>query len=213
MSKYWGMHWAYFIGLTAGLVAGRQVIVRKYSERIAAQEAEVNDPTRKLVDQKSWALVKPSIEEGKEDLIPDTEYEELASEYDTATTEAPASPVFYNNIFKAPVKEEDAGEEVPPGIGYIPSVISRDEYEDQTVYVKREWTYYWHDNIVGDESNHKVESPIPFIGHALSNFGNGSDDPDIVYMRNDETQEVYEVTRVYEPASWSIQEVVDEDDS
>lgn len=80
-----------------------------------------------------------------------------------------------------------------------PYVIDDLEYAMRNpAYKTRELTYYEVDDVVVDNDDVVISSPEKLIGpDALLNFGVKSDDPDIVYIRNDQNMTQYEVARVH----------------
>jgi len=81
-----------------------------------------------------------------------------------------------------------------PDIPYVIHYDEKDEMEYQVVTV----TYYDGDNVMCDEHDSVIdlEERNRLIGEAnLNRFGHGSNSPDIVYVRNDTLELVYEVVR------------------
>lgn len=73
-----------------------------------------------------------------------------------------------------------------------PFVIQRDEYEDDEAdFIQSTLTYYQGDNILADDHD------VPIYNHHLVvgdlKFGHGSDDPNIVYVRNGKLRAEYEI--------------------
>ena len=80
-----------------------------------------------------------------------------------------------------------------------PSVITRDSYEEDRQCKKLAWTYYALDDVVADENENVVPHPENILGDdALLSFGEKSDDPDIVYVRNPKLMKVYEIVQKQE---------------
>lgn len=78
-------------------------------------------------------------------------------------------------------------------------VISLDEFVNgEENYDKITLTYYVDDNTLADETESDIEDIEDMIGpKALSSFGLASDDPDVVYVRNDRVEVDYEVIRQF----------------
>ena len=86
-------------------------------------------------------------------------------------------------------------------------IISEREYLEThaTDYGKLDWTYYEEDNSLCDENEELVPDIETFIGpFALHSFGEDSDDPDIVYIRNNKLGTDYCVTRLHASYSESV---------
>lgn len=77
-------------------------------------------------------------------------------------------------------------------------IISLEEYvEGGQSQEKRDLTYYEADDTLADEDEKIIADPDALIGSdALVSFGKLSTDPDIVYVRNTQVGEDYEVTRL-----------------
>ena len=86
-------------------------------------------------------------------------------------------------------------QEVPKRDGNIPYVISYDEFmQDTEDYDRQTLTYYSKDDVLVDERDTPIEDYHEYIGPvALDQFGNGSRDPNIVYVRNDKIGMEYEI--------------------
>lgn len=83
-----------------------------------------------------------------------------------------------------------------------PHVIHQDEYhttEDGRVrpgWTQMAYTYYAHDDVLTDEENQVIPNAEEVIGVYNLRFGVGSDDPDVVFIRNPERMLEMEVCRV-----------------
>lgn len=69
----------------------------------------------------------------------------------------------------------------------VPYVINSDEWEaDEPVHEKVSMTYWADDHVLADDQEKNVPDPDSIVGiHNLDKFGYGSDDPNVVYVRND----------------------------
>lgn len=75
-----------------------------------------------------------------------------------------------------------------------PYIIHRDEFFGQeSGYDQTTITYYEGDDILCDEKDQPIYNPDKVVGTLI--FGHGSQDPNIVYVRNDHFQAEYEVLR------------------
>ena len=82
-----------------------------------------------------------------------------------------------------------------------PFVISRMEFshpeEEGDDYAKITLTYYPNDQVLLDEDEDPVEDVDRTVGwRSLNRFGDMSEDPDVVYVRNRRTETDYEIERV-----------------
>lgn len=86
-----------------------------------------------------------------------------------------------------------------------PKVISEQEYNERPEvkgYVKTVLHYYAKDDVTTDESDEPVPNPEKFIGdEALVSFGKMSNDPNIVYVYNPATMDLFQINRL--DKSWS----------
>jgi hypothetical protein len=97
------------------------------------------------------------------------------------------------NIF--PEEEDtdwDYEEELASRRPDVPYIIHRDEYFGEEMdCVQTTITYYAGDNILCDERDTPIYNPEKIVGTLV--FGHGSNDPNVVYVRNETLQAEYEV--------------------
>jgi hypothetical protein len=76
-------------------------------------------------------------------------------------------------------------------------VIHRDEYvNDEMGYHQSTIEYYTEDGVMTDALQHPIYNYTDFVGHeALDQFGHGSGDNDVVYVRNEREKAEFEVLR------------------
>ena len=87
----------------------------------------------------------------------------------------------------------------------VPFVISIDEFTNDRQDLEKLSLYYWDtDDTLSDDGEEIIPDIGNIIGDALTRFGEDSNDPDIVYVRNEVLGCDYEVVRKYE----SYQEMV-----
>ena len=76
-------------------------------------------------------------------------------------------------------------------------VITTEQFsEERPEYDKLTISYYEDDDTLADENEDPIADPVSLIGDALENFGEGSDDPQVVYVRNERISIDYEVIRL-----------------
>jgi len=80
----------------------------------------------------------------------------------------------------------------------LPYVIHQDEFSVGTAgYTKSVFTYYSADEVLVDEKNTVIESPAKFVGmENLEKFGHGTDDWNVVFIRNNSLRMEIEVVRL-----------------
>lgn len=78
-----------------------------------------------------------------------------------------------------------------------PYVIPLDSFTDEMIgYDKITLGYYEDDDVLVDDNEDMIDDVDYVIGHdALDRFGDGSEDDDVVYIRNERTGADYEVIR------------------
>lgn len=84
------------------------------------------------------------------------------------------------------------------GYSDFPRMISASEMLNQKQwYSKVTLTYYAGDDVLADDQDEPLEDPEDIIGeHFKEFFGMNEDEPDIIYVRNDDRESDYEVAKV-----------------
>jgi hypothetical protein len=79
-----------------------------------------------------------------------------------------------------------------------PYVIHEDEFTNDNLplYSVTTYSYYQVDGVLADEDGSRIPNAQEIVGNALSRFGHGSSDPNIVFVRNDVMQLQIEITRL-----------------
>lgn len=79
----------------------------------------------------------------------------------------------------------------------VPYVIHKDEMsQNEKEYEQSSLTYYEDDDVLADERDEPITDQDEIVGvHNLGKFGHGSNDPNIVYVRNDRLGVDYEIAR------------------
>ena len=81
-----------------------------------------------------------------------------------------------------------------------PSVISSTEFINSDTGYERVVLYYYSDDVVTDEDDNPVNRPEQLIGDdALVSFGEQSDNPNMVYIRNKAKHAEYHIIRIDAP--------------
>lgn len=89
-------------------------------------------------------------------------------------------------------------EALAEGSSDFPRTISASEMLNQKQwYSKVTLTYYAGDDVLADDQDEPIEDPKDIIGeHFKEFFGMNEDEPDIIYVRNDDRESDYEVAKV-----------------
>lgn len=99
-------------------------------------------------------------------------------------------------------KDKDAGWSYPVELQRRtpnkPYIIHQDEFnENDTEYSQVTLTYYDEDGVLADTDDSVIHNQVSLIGDGtLSRFGHGSDDYNVLYVRNPHLEMEYEICRV-----------------
>lgn len=152
-----------------------------------------------------------SPQEAVEALGTPTEAQEVLETYRTESRE----PVPYHKIKPSSVQHVEAEEEPKPEPIVEANIfetqseppriytITMLEYEhDKPEYIKNTLTWYVEDSILADFDDDPFDSNAldKVVGNCLERFGEKSDDPDVVFVRNDNINIDYAISR--EPGSY-----------
>lgn len=198
------------LGAAIGAVAVYLITKEKYEEIIQEEIDSVKDVFRKYANSENQLDLEDLSEMSEEEynnrvnktiqnVTPFNKKDRLVykrtlgklTEYDQVS----ADPV--TKIIPKVVDMEDAENEYRESSDE-PYVISVDEYnEENETHDKLTITYYNIDDTLVDERDEIIADVDSIIGNeALSRFGDGSNDPDIVYVCNERLAIDYEVIRV-----------------
>jgi hypothetical protein len=126
-----------------------------------------------------------------------TEYGGHKLDARTIVTETVVENVFIRAELDAQgVTDADWSAEVMNRTEEAPYVISKEEYmENESDYVQTTFDYYAGDGVLVDENENRIENIDDVVGdYNLIRFGAWSDDPRVVYVRNDARQLEVEIT-------------------
>jgi hypothetical protein len=157
-------------------------------------EAPVADPTGVRVTRVITRIADPRVElvlhprhpelEGLEEVGAGDEAEDAADEED-AVDDSPPEPVVRDTT--------------------KPYVISHEEFrDDNETYSKISLTYYTQDDTLCDERDAPIRDTSIVGADYQEFFGQDSDDPDIVHIRNDKLQVDFEIARKEESYTFSV---------
>jgi hypothetical protein len=171
----------------AGAAAGYAVAMKKLRQLYEARAEEEIAQMRDHFHAKALAMEeKPALDGLVKDLgyVPVTEKGQV--KYDQAEQEAIAD--VNRNVFEdAEVKDEwDYETEVAARSKQMPYIIHVDE-KGETGLDCYTFTYYAGDDVICDERDKVIDDKNALVGdHNLDQFGHGSNDASIVYVRNEE---------------------------
>jgi hypothetical protein len=201
-----GISFGVGVGAVAGYLYAKKRLTTKY-DKIAEEEI---DGMRKHYQSKLRALEASEEKKSLTDAVSDLKYAEKEKgpsgivSYDKVernqTLEVVPEPEV-QNVFEKPqpevvTPEWDYAVEIKSRTHEDPYIIHRDEYvEGEKNYDQRTYTYFEGDDVLCDESENIVEDQHETIGmHNMLKWGHGSNDPNVIYVRNEVLELDIEVT-------------------
>lgn len=180
-------------GFVGKLVADQVVENMTGEDEVDGEWATLTDAELAKVDAQV-APYKTAAVAGPELIMIKDKKEKLAKkkvvDYGKYANKTPLSELTKNYI-------DDAQEPTPDVDPTLPHIITLDDFCEVNGNVKESVMYYEGDETVAGEDDGIMPTPESFLGDdALINFGKGSDDPDVVYVRNNKIGVDYEITRV-----------------
>lgn len=206
------------IGAGIGFYFGRKFNKEKIRAELYEESREEIEDLREIYQARATAAMpKPPIE----NIIRDRGYTESDLEIHPVIPDRPLpSPVPGITDPRPPIKPTDyAGVSTPSAavedgvviespVGWDfptelasrtkekPYVIHENEYrESDTDYLQATLTYYTEDDVLAGDDDRPLPNPDIVIGPDNLKWGHGSNDPDVVYVRNDEYEHEFEITR------------------
>lgn len=184
-------------GGIVGYILGRRETEETYvfEEKIDVdiQEAmdEVNEPRMKR---------EPFIIEKEAYLTKGIDFVEEHLGHEVEVSEEPE--VVTQNVFAGTDDDWDYEEELAKRSPDIPYVIHKDEfYAEETEFTQTTLTYYEGDNIMVDEDDTPIYNHETIVG--TMQFGHGSGDPKVFYVRNEKNRAEYEI--IHDPGLYSVE--------
>lgn len=126
------------------------------------------------------------------------------SEENASEPPEPPKPEIHNIFKDQPVQEADVGPqvwdyatEVRKRTADEPYIIHTDEFtQNEKEYEQSTVTYFAEDDVLCDERDEVITDKNSIVGDAnLDNFGHGSGDPNVVYVRNDHLEHEWEIIK------------------
>jgi hypothetical protein len=182
------------VGVVVGFFFGYRYNREKLRAEAFQQSEEELDDIRKVYQQRIVASqTKPSAEEIIEERGYSVHERPLAPPVPVAE---PPQVVFTDQNIQANAgwdyKKEIAARDTD-----TPYVIHQDEFNSgETGYDKTEYTYYANDDVLVDTDNIPLPHADIIVGQSNLKFGHGTDDENVVYVRNDRIAVEMEITRV-----------------
>jgi hypothetical protein len=172
------------LSFTAGFGAGIIVSKRKESENELVEE----DPQMTIFD---FFDQENSFDESKK-AHPSNYVEEVFTEEPVIDDEEIPEITVNKNVFSGDLSFWDYDVELQYRNDGQPYVIHYDEFmNNETNYPQETLTYYRGDDIVADQQDSPIYNYASLMGELR--FGHGSNDPNVVYIRNDQIHMEWEI--------------------
>lgn len=187
---------------------------KKYSEISQNEIDEMREHYVKKTEATMGRITKPDLDVMVDKLGYHTTTDTIKKDSaPSVVTESPAPVVetaldpvkSFKNVFEVSkeISEEDALDvwdyavEVRSRAADVPYVIHVDEHtENVNEYEQTTLTYYEDDDVLADQRDNVVDDQDELVGvQNLGKFGHGSNDPNIVYVRNDRITMDFEICR------------------
>lgn len=204
------------LGWFVGSVIAEIILIREAQEN-ADHYSDEYDDTAKMTEQPEPVVLDKKANMGKKTKNYTQYFEgrpelaELVKKYNgDAVMTGDSSEIEPEGILDGNELVEDdfetAEEEAEPqGIRIVTVSDFANEQEYDTITLS-----YYEDEVVTDEYNNPIVHPEQLIGdEALVSFGEGSDDEDVVYVRNDFKKCMYEVVRAGRPYIMTAQKYIE----
>lgn len=177
---------AFLIGGLLGGCITYQIIKKRFEQRLAAEM----DILKKTFSQKTKKPKEKNTSKEANEVADD-----ITSRLNARKKK---DPIDYTSFYKSSNDNEDeetvVEEELKTNapVESLPYVVTPAEFES-TNFEQRWLTYYAGDNVLADENDEKVDISSTIGESALKRFGEY--ESDIVYVKNDIKETVYEVSR------------------
>lgn len=210
MSSTIRMALAFAGGFITGGVAVYFYLNDKYAEisrnEISEYRSEVRGRLRAALDlEEAFKESKEAYEDKKESLsftdytsyFDSEEETEEASEESEEASEESEEELEYLDSLNEHMKLNNEMEEARKS-GLLPYPIERgDFFDDKQWYDKLNYVYYKGDDILADDRDDAIDNPEELIGKDFREmFGRDADDPDVLYIRNEQCSIDFEISRV-----------------
>jgi len=199
------------VGLVVGAGIGYQVAVRRLLKKFNGMYEEELDQLRERFKRKQDTLqMEKEMLEESHGIPTKPALEELVKEHGYASPEPPPPPVTMT-VPPKDVRVFDVADEIPAWDqeaeekkrqskpGDVPYVISHEEMEttrEQYGTSVTVLTYYEVDDVLASDDDTVLDQDDYVDSINLARFGEGSNDPNCVYIVNPEKQAIFEVYKI-----------------
>lgn len=175
------------LGFVAGVAATYKYWQSREKQRADDEIASVIDAFDKRIDKEATEKKIEELNTQSKEIMKEKGY----TNYSSYSDKEPPVPLEQESR-----KEDD-------NVKNAARLITPDEYWEVVGYDKIPYTYY-SDGVLADENDERVseeEIEMNLVSDFREHFDDNSDDPDTVYIRNDDLSCDYEITRDYRPYS------------
>lgn len=208
---------SYFLGgIGVGAVVGFFVGYRFNREKIKAEAFKESEEEiaqiREHYQSKIAAIDNAAVKEGMSDLVVEEGYAHIRTTEEMTVPVKPSVPVNPPKVTYRSVdteKDKNDGWAFPRELAQRtpdrPYIIHQDEFaHNESEYDQVTYTYYAGDDILLDEHEEIIMDRDSIVGRGtLNRFGHGTDDFNIVYVRNPVLESEIEICR--SPGSYEIE--------
>lgn len=186
-------------GFFIGYTTGNRRVKKKEEVFTLADKPEVDldltvDDLEELKGDGNEETVRPPRVIIDEEALRESSKPKPVSEVLEVVGETPVEEVVSSSVFADGTDEWNLQEELTKRTSSEPYVIHKDEYfANETEFAQHTLTYYEGDDILVDENDAPVYNHSTLTGPLL--FGHGSDDPNVVYIRNEHRRTEWEIIR------------------
>ena len=201
-------------GLAVGAVVGFYVGYRYNKEKLKLEAfKQSEEEVAKIREQYQQKMVAATPKPSAEEIVEEKGYDKPQVTYDRPLP-APVPGVVEPEATKP---EWDYEKELERRTKSEPYVIHQDEFvHDENGYNHVVYTYYAGDDVMVDEENgHPLPHADIVVGLNNLQFGHGTDDDDVVFVRNDRLEIEMEICRTqdsYEEKILGIENTVEDDE-
>ena len=194
------------VGLIGGYFAAKKLLSTKYQEvaeqEIAEMREHYQEERARIAASKVAQDPKPELDSLVEDLgyISDAIEQGWTPEEEAALEEAESeeeAEEVVSNVFETHKNEWDYSIETRLRSKDAPYILHADEFrENENDWDQTTFTYFVGDEVLCDIRDAEVDDVDGFVGSEnLTKFGHGSNDDDVLYIRNEELQLEMEILR------------------
>lgn len=200
-------------GSVSGFFLAKRILAKQFELRLEEEMRQTKAFYQNLVKPDPDALAEMLLDE--EDLQPKHLYDTTSDEVPAEVLEriadrmrqaeeeieAEAVPMADtdtpHNAFESPAPAWVQQDEELERRNGVPYIISHDEfYENQWEFEEGQLTYYEGDDTLADSRDEPISEQYAAVGElTLERFGHGSNDPNIVYVCNEQMAMIFEICR------------------